>query len=749
MSMIAAVTAIDRGRDDGPGESGSVQPSSEIYLHKISGFRFSQGAQAAAATALALTPGRFFTLLLDDKESEGTRLAAKTVLDAVLAGTMEPLSEATRPVEAAALPELDGLRDELALARRQAAAAVQKAGAAAKDVRAALLKERAPIALIAGCWLDNASQPATQPARVVNLLFAQHFADRGAGVWEQSTEQSYRHALGAQDMTLPPIAASAFVDSVQAADDTWLLASFYLALARYPANYLPEIIGLNWAFRAIGIDAHTAGWRFSGDAAAAAAFETAQCWVQGLRSLDPMMQATLFARFVRGARWCAALESWHLDLVCRKLETERKTSLDEQVARIIARHRAYPGKQHIAVMIDGRSLTEIFDDPAFDLPSFMATLKSSRYFAQRRGGECRFMSALKFGGPMFAIFSDAEAAILQEWANTESADTPPAIAAAPARRAVLPPGTTATEIYVEDLSEPLDERQLFHMLINIENYACVLPVARRLVLRRLDTARRLSHQKHQTKYTDPCFFEYSPESFEERMASVYWQKLVTPFEPLETIPSRDEVIFNQKNMALGSLIDGAWVHRIGATGRTEREADRILFEIYADEMGRGDVRKNHLTVIHEVLASMDVSLPPVGDPAFIEEDELIDQIYPNANFQLCLSQLPDSFFAEALGYNVAIEMFGSGELRMHEIQKLRFWNFSTAYEVTHLAIDNFSAGHTRMGMNAIVGYLDEARRNFGDDVMKQEWRRVWAGYASFAQFVEKVKLEEAVPSCVI
>lgn len=35
----------------------------------------------------------------------------------------------------------------------------------------------------------------------------------------------------------------------------------------------------------------------------------------------------------------------------------------------------------------------------------------------------------------------------------------------------------------------------------------------------------------------------------------------------------------------------------------------------------------------------------------------------------------DTYFNEILGYNLAIEMFGLGELRLHEIQKLRHYGF--------------------------------------------------------------------------
>jgi len=105
-------------------------------------------------------------------------------------------------------------------------------------------------------------------------------------------------------------------------------------------------------------------------------------------------------------------------------------------------------------------------------------------------------------------------------------------------------------------------------------------------------------------------------------------------------------------------------------------------------------------------------------------------------YQLCMALFPDSFYNEILGYNLGIEMFGLGELRLHEMQKLRRHGFDVSYEQAHLSIDNVSAGHARQSADIIVSYLDGVARGVGDAVVQDEWRRIWRGYASFAYFVE-------------
>jgi H2-forming N5,N10-methylenetetrahydromethanopterin dehydrogenase-like enzyme len=104
-----------------------------------------------------------------------------------------------------------------------------------------------------------------------------------------------------------------------------------------------------------------------------------------------------------------------------------------------------------------------------------------------------------------------------------------------------------------------------------------------------------------------------------------------------------------------------------------------------------------------------------------------------------MALFPDKYFNEILGYNLAIEMFGLGEVRLHELQKLRHYGFDDCYEQAHLTIDNLSAGHSRQAVDIIVSYLDEVRRTLGDAAVQREWRRVWRGYASFAYFVEQAE----------
>jgi hypothetical protein len=158
-------------------------------------------------------------------------------------------------------------------------------------------------------------------------------------------------------------------------------------------------------------------------------------------------------------------------------------------------------------------------------------------------------------------------------------------------------------------------------------------------------------------------------------------------------------------------------------------------------VGHGDLRKNHITLIHLALQSMDIHLPHIRDAAFMDQADLPADLYGFSLHQLCMALFPDTYFNEILGYNLAIEMFGLGELRLHEVQKLKHYGFDDCYEQAHLTIDNLSAGHSRQAATSSCRtWMRCAARSATRPC--SESGAGWRGYASLAYFVEHALLRE-------
>jgi hypothetical protein len=698
-------------------------------------FTFSSSGSTEARAVLRAVPDELFRRLLRDQESESTLFVARHVIDAFLRPPGAALAETDQ------LPsDADGIAAQVAGVRDELAASVTALAQLDADVREVVLRQRAPLALLGGCWLDVVSQPATQPSTIVNRLFAQHVRLRGDGRAQQAVHHLRRRACESAGADLPDIAAGDFLGAARARPLTSLHGCFYLALSRLPANFLPEVVGVHYAFHALGVD-------------------------DLLLWLPPVLPEPVLRDVLREYLTLAGpAERRRMQVaVLRTLELEREhvtmlgdlaswragLGLESRVAEIVSRHAPLAGSQHGGVRVGGRLLSETFDDPDLDLAAFLADLRESRHLRPAGAEGCRFLQAIKFGGAMFGIFDDREAAILQTWVETVQAGARPAIEISADTAGDGPAGRWAdaiarsapTDVVVAEAGRPGEDRELFHRLVNIENFANTLPMAAERAARCFEEAEILFTCGAGGRYTDATYFDYSPEALYERAERVYWDKLVNPYQPLAEIPDRDEVVFRQTTYHLTYLIDGAWLHRLGNLGRTTRRSDDMLFTIYADEMGRGDLRKNHITLTHRALASMDIKLPHIRDEAFVDQVELPDEPYGFAIQQLCMCLFPDRFYNEILGYNLAIEMYGSGEVRLHELQKLRHHGFDVCYEQAHLTIDNFSAGHAKQAADIIVSYLDSVRRTVGDAAVEAEWRRVWRGYASFAYFLEQPLLK--------
>ncbi|NLU80654.1 iron-containing redox enzyme family protein [Micromonospora sp. HNM0581] len=696
-------------------------------------FTFSPAAQAEAAELLEGPVEALHHRLLTDQESEVMLLVARTVVDAFLRAAEDPCDIAA---------EADVVAEQVHAERERISTLLAPLATADPAVLEAVRRQRAPLALLAGCWLDTVSNPATQPSIIVNHLFRHHFVLKGEGEPQRSLHHLRRRSLEAGGTHLPPLDAVNFLSRVEARPLTAWHAVFYLSLSRLPANLLPEIVGVHYVVNALGVDDLVFG---SVPVLTEPKLRAALAEYLGLTGQSPT-GVTDRRRLLSAVRLASALEREHAALLSELASWHAGLSLDAKVAEIIQRHAPFAGRQHRGVKIAGQLLATTLGDENLDIARFLTDLRDSHYV--NSPGEARFLRALKLGGPMFGIFDEREGAVLREWVTAAREGVRSEITI-PVNRIgdehaerwrLLVTGHRPSDIVIRE-PESLDDRRFLHRLVNIENFAHLLPLAQAHAEQVFTDAEVLFTHGAQGMHTDASWFDYSPEALLARVDAIYWEKLVDPYQPLTQIPDRDEVVFGQKLVALASLLDGTWSCRTGNVGRYARPSDGMLFAIYADEMGRGDLRKNHITMIHQVLGSMEIHLPHLRDADFIDQDEL-PETYGFGLHQLCMSLFPDTFYNEILGYNLCVEMFGLGRVRLQEIQKLRRYGFDTTYEAAHLSIDNFSTGHARQAAEIIIAYLDGVRREVGADAVPREWRRIWRGYASFAYFVESALLND-------
>jgi hypothetical protein len=272
--------------------------------------------------------------------------------------------------------------------------------------------------------------------------------------------------------------------------------------------------------------------------------------------------------------------------------------------------------------------------------------------------------------------------------------------------------------------EGLPLAEYFHYLVNIEDYPDFLPMARQLALDFLAKA----------DYSDPhhVYFEYTPETFDQRLENIYDDYVATMDDPhwldAENFSTR-AVIESLRQKAPLNLIDGAWLQQILSTGPCDEVRAR-LFAIWVDEAGNGKTELNHCNVYDALLHSMNVYLPPITSRPFSELD-LLPSAWSNPVFQLSVGQFPQDFFPELLGMTLYLEWEATPTLTP-TVRMLQGRNIDPHFYRMHVAIDNVASGHGALAKEAIKLYLDTIRKSGGEQEMQHHWRRIWNGYVTWA-----------------
>jgi hypothetical protein len=209
-------------------------------------FEFRPDAATEADILLTAGPSTLYRRLLRDQESEAVLMAARRILHGFLS---RPGNRTGRP---AADPE--AIAERVEQFREVIAALLEDLSLITQAARETVLRQRAPLALLGGCWLDVVSQPATQPADIVHRLLGQQFVLRGEGNPRRDLHHLRQRALEEAGVYVPEITAADFLRNAEARPLTALHGTFYLSLAKLPANFLPEVIGVHYAVTALGVD---------------------------------------------------------------------------------------------------------------------------------------------------------------------------------------------------------------------------------------------------------------------------------------------------------------------------------------------------------------------------------------------------------------------------------------------------------------------------------------------------------------
>ncbi len=279
----------------------------------------------------------------------------------------------------------------------------------------------------------------------------------------------------------------------------------------------------------------------------------------------------------------------------------------------------------------------------------------------------------------------------------------------------------------------LNNRELYYYLVNADLYPDVVPTIQ------TKTAKLL---KRCALFNQLPFKHYSHQKFNTYIESIY-QTERRHYQPLQGKPkiSKAAYVWGIEQIAPMILIDGCWLQRCLVLQNSYPEVCDLLFTIYADEIGNGQLKQNHPFIFKQLLDSLNINVPAVDTKEFVKYSRFMDSAFDLPSYMLALSLNPERFLPELLGLNMAIELSGLGNSYQNLVDEWRYWGIDPSIANIHITIDNFDTGHALLAKQAIQLYLDDVMKNTGDmNVLNSHWRRIYTGYTSLGLVGSRFKL---------
>lgn len=157
-------------------------------------------------------------------------------------------------------------------------------------------------------------------------------------------------------------------------------------------------------------------------------------------------------------------------------------------------------------------------------------------------------------------------------------------------------------------------------------------------------------------------------------------------QPRRLFKNKSHALNFLKLVAPTKMVDGSWLH--GFIHHSNNEKFSKLITIYLDELGNGDVHKNHVVLFRQLLVKYGLD----------ELDQLSDEFFVQGAVQLALGCNAEAFTPEIIGFNLAYE-----QLPLHLMitaYELKELNIDPYYFTLHITVDNALTGHSKMAIDA-------------------------------------------------
>jgi hypothetical protein len=280
-------------------------------------------------------------------------------------------------------------------------------------------------------------------------------------------------------------------------------------------------------------------------------------------------------------------------------------------------------------------------------------------------------------------------------------------------------------------------KQLYFKLHNVEHHPDILPECHQLLLSLLSST--LTDALKQPSSGILSVQNFSRDSLNDFLKAKdtdvtdRWEQYLARRKtggPREMFQDVSEAKWWLKQAAPVKYVDGAWLGHINkiSTQFKYRHITKNAWQVMSEELGDGDLAKNHVEVYRNLMNEIGAGLPAADSEDFIHPRHELNEArcWKAAIAQLTVSLFPHDFLPEALGFNMAYESLPLHLLKT--VKELRELRLNPYYFELHISIDNADSGHAAMAMATVVNYINLVRKEEGEEAAHNAWRRVQTGY---------------------
>jgi hypothetical protein len=226
-----------------------------------------------------------------------------------------------------------------------------------------------------------------------------------------------------------------------------------------------------------------------------------------------------------------------------------------------------------------------------------------------------------------------------------------------------------------DVEELKALKQLYYQLHSLEKFPEVLPQAKRLLLSLLKetSAAAESLPEHESILSVQSFSRQGLGEFQRRRdnnTGKEWEQYNLRRKegrPRELFEDKEEAIWWLKQISPVKYVDGAWLGHIGkvTTPFVLQKTMKGAWQILSEELGDGDLGKNHAHLYHTLLETIAPGFPTAEVLDFGHPRHQLDElpVWKAAIAQLLISLFPSEFLPEILGFNLHFEAVSMDTLK--------------------------------------------------------------------------------------